>query len=316
MTFGFKTGAVPFGTPMPKTGIQKFKAKKGAQIIKILSVEANRIFKTHYLPGVGTFHCMGTEEDPIRECCIDTKAAGEAGSTSHKSYLPIAIYQPSLRGGVSVDFAYLPLGSKKYDALVNMHTNVGDVTKYDIQINCEEETYQNFTFSPILNQPSMIDSIPDIQSKIDLFLNDFKMNIEETIAPRKFTPETYAQAKMNALQKSVNGVGAQFTPNTNTSAMFSQSQQVALPTQQVATPQLITSQPVAPQPVAQPVIPQVNVQQTPQINPVPAVPVSQPETVVEQPVIEATVVQPATPVETTSITDGADGIDWDSMLKN
>ena len=142
------------------------------------------------------------------------------------------------------------------------------------------------------------------------------MNIEETIAPRKFTPETYAQAKMNALQKSVNGVGAQFTPNTNTSAMFSQSQQVALPTQQVATPQLITSQPVTPQPVAQPVIPQVNVQQVPQINPVPAVPVSQPETVVEQPVIEATVVQPATPVETTSITDGADGIDWDSMLKN
>ena len=316
MTTPFRTGIVSFGTPMPKTGISKFKAKKGSQTIKILSVKDGDTFafRVHYLPGIGSFHCFDATGHHDCDCCRDANASPD-GNTTERFILPIAIYTPTFTSGIAVDFAYLPLPETKYTQLVNMHSNVGDITSYDIQIDCEDEGFQKYTFSPLVNKQAMINSIPNIEEKIQSFLADFRTNIESTVASKKFNQATYMQAKATALQKSANGIGAQFTPNTNTSAMFSQSQQVALPTQQVATPQLITTQPT-PQPVAQPVIPQVNVQQVPQINPVPAVPVSQPETVVEQPVIEATVVQPATPVETTSITDGADGIDWDSMLKN
>lgn len=315
MTTPFRTGAVSFGTPMPKTGISKFKAKKGSQTIKILSVKDGDTFafRVHYLPGIGSFHCFDATGHHDCDCCRDASASPD-GNTTERFILPIAIYTPTFTSGISVDFAYLPLPETKYTQLVNMHSNVGDITSYDIQIDCEDEGYQKYTFSPLVNKQAMITSIPNIEEKIQSFLAEFRTNIESTVASKKFNQATYMQAKAAALQKSANGIGAQFNPANNTSGMFN-NQQVALPTQQVATPQLITTQPT-PQPVVQPVIPQVNVEQIPQINPVPAVPVTPPEQDVEQPVIEATVVQPATPVETTTITDGADGIDWSAMLNN
>lgn len=300
---GLQIGMVSFGTPMPKTGIQKFKAKKGEQYIKILSIDDGCCFafRTHYIEGIGSFHCFSP--DGSGDCCKDASLSPN-GSTQERFILPIAIYTPSFTGGVSVDFAYLPLPENKYSALLSLHNSSGNITTYDIKIDCEDEAFQKYSFIPVINKPPMIDSIPNIQKDIDNFLSDYKANIEKSVAPKKFTPITYMQAKTEALQKTANNVGANFTPNASAMNTFNQ-QNVALP-KQVVTPQITVAKPVETAVIPQVVVSQPNENLTTQVNPIPAVQTTQ-ANVTEQ------VVQAEPPAQ---VVESPDGIDWSSMMNN
>lgn len=250
---------VPFGSAMPKTGITKFSAKLGDTRIRILSTECCFLARTHYLKGVGTFHCFGGS------CCqaVANAAEGEA-NTQERAVLPIAVAIPSIHGGMSVEYQYLALPETKYTQLVSLNNNVGDITTYDILIQCTDENYQKYTFLPLVGQPSTIFTeaeMPNIQK----FLTTYKDSIMKTLG-KTLDENSFAAARAKSLQQAASGVGVNFTPNPTASQAFVQAP--ALPVQKPGVAPQIA---VSPVPAPQPTVPKVTVEHSiPAVPPVPA----------------------------------------------
>lgn len=303
-----KSGFVPFGAEMPKQGVQKFTAKKGQTIIKILSTAQEHFLfsKTHYLEGVGYFHCFGGS------CCQACADAGDKGSTSERAILPIAVYKPSLSGVPTLEFAYLPLSEQKYSALVNMNENIGVVTNYDIIIDCEDEKYQKYTFTPKISaSPKMsahpiIDSIADSQAKVATFLAEYSANIMKTLG-KTIDELEFNKLRAQALQKAANNVGVTFQPNATASQAFVQPQ-VALPQQQTPVAAIATAQPT-PQPI-QTVVPPVSVPTAQVVAEAQAIaPAPTPE-------VQVTPAQPVVEEPTEVVVESVTADDWASMIAN
>lgn len=275
---------MPFGSTMPKVGISKFSAKNGDTRIRILSIseEDFLITKVHYLKGVGSFHCFGGS------CCqvVANAPEGEA-NTTERAILPIAVATPSVAGGITVEYMYLPLNEKKYSQLVALNQNVGDITSYDILVQCSDEKYQSFTFLPLVGQESVILTASEMP-KAQGFITNYRANIMKTLG-KSLDENTFAVARAKSLQQAANSVGVTFTPNASANQAFAQPQPMpALPT---AKPVNIPPVTVAPQPQPQ-VVETPVVQPVPQVAPqpqvvVPAEPVQVVETPVAQPVVEA-----------------------------
>lgn len=316
---------VPFGTAMPKSGIAKFSAKMGDTRIRILSVAEGDflVTKTHYLKGVGSFHCFEGS------CCSVCANAPEGESnTQERAILPIAVASASIAGGVTTEYAYLALPETKYSQLLSLHQNVGDVTQYDILIQCTDEKYQKYTFLPLINQPSAVLSTQEQVNKASSFLALYRSTIMGQLG-KTLDETSFQAARAKSLQQAAGAVGVQFTPNPTANQAFAQPQTIpALPTMnvqpqiaQVATPQPTVAQPT-PTVVPQTANPTVEV--VPQVVP-PVVEVAQPvvETVATptvettQPVIEATVVQPTQTVETQTTTEAqTTEINWADFMNN
>ena len=317
---------VPFGTAMPKSGITKFSAKMGDTRVRILSVAEGDflVTKTHYLKGVGSFHCFEGS------CCSACANAPEGESnTQERAILPIAVASASIAGGVTTEYTYLALPETKYSQLLSLHQNVGDVTQYDILIQCTDEKYQKYTFLPLINQPSAVLSTQEQVNKANSFLALYRSTIMSQLG-KTLDEASFQAARAKSLQQAASSVGVQFTPNPAASQAFAQPQAMpALPTMNVQPQiaQVTTPQPtvVAPTPIA--------VQQT--VNPTkevvpPVVEVSQPviETVAtpvvetaSQPVVE-TASQPVAEVtptvqptsETVNTTEEITKVDWSAFM--
>ena len=297
-----KSGFVPFGAEMPKQGVQKFTAKKGQTIIKILSTSKEHCLfsKTHYLEGVGYFHCFGGS------CCQACADAGDKGSTSERAILPIAVYKPSLSGVPTLEFAYLPLPEQKYSALVSMNVNIGAVTNYDIIIDCEDEKYQKYTFTSKISAPPIINSIADSQAKVATFLAEYSANIMKTLG-KTIDELEFNKLRAQALQKAANNVGVTFQPNATASQAFVQPQ-VALPQQQAPVAAIATTQPIS-QPI-QTVVPPVSVP-TAQV-------VAEAQAITPAPTPEVQVIpaQPIAEEPTEVVVESVTADDWASMIAN
>lgn len=304
---------VPFGTAMPKSGIAKFSAKVGTTKIRILSVAEGDFFlaRTHYLKGVGSFHCFSGS------CCQACADAPEGESnTQERAIFPIAVLSSSAMGGVGIDFMYLALPAAKYEQLVSMHNNCGDITQYDIVITCDDEKYQKYTFMPVMGQPSFITA--DKQAEVTAFLNRYRAEIRKTLG-KDMDENTFNIARAKALAGAAQSVGVNFTPNPTANQAFANPTPMpALPT---TAPQVAVApqpQPVvqpAPAPVQQPtfVPPVVEVQATP-VAPQPT-PIVETAPVVEaQPIVETTVVPTAPVVEENP--SGATDINWADFMNN
>ena len=185
----------------------------------------------------------------------------------------------------------LPLNEKKYSQLVALNQNVGDITSYDILVQCSDEKYQSYTFLPLVGQESVILTASEMP-KAQGFITNYRANIMKTLG-KSLDENTFAAARAKSLQQAANSVGVTFTPNASANQAFAQPQPMpALPT---AKPVNIPPVTVAPQPQPQlvetPVAPQPQVVETP-VAPqpqvvVPAEPVQVVETPVAQPVVEA-----------------------------
>lgn len=295
MTTGFSK-FVPFGTAMPKSGIAKFSAKMGDTRIRILSVAEGDflVTKTHYLKGVGSFHCF---EGSCCACCANAPE-GES-NTQERAILPIAVASASIAGGVTTEYAYLALPETKYSQLLSLHQNVGDITQYDILIQCTDEKFQKYTFLPLINQPSAVLSTQEQVNKASSFLNLYRTMIMGQLG-KTLDEASFQAARAKSLQQAASAVGVQFTPNPSASQAFVQSQPMpALPTMN-QQPQI--AQVVAPQPVTTPTVSEVQVAPTVVEVVPPVVEVTQPvPTPVAQPTVEVappTVAEPVvTPVE-------------------
>lgn len=316
---------VPFGTAMPKSGISKFSAKVGTTKIRILSVAKGDFFlaRTHYLKGVGSFHCFGGS------CCQACNDAPEGESnTQERAIFPIAVLSPSAMGGIGIDFMYLALPATKYEQLVAMNNNCGDITQYDIVITCDDEKYQKYTFMPVMGQPSFI--TPDKQNEVMSFMNRYRAEIRKTLG-KDLDEMSFNQARAKALAGAAQSVGVNFTPNATANQVFAnptpqpmpalptsvapqpQPQVVASPNVTVAPVVEVQPTPVVvptPQPVQTVVPPVVEVQPTPvvEVQPTPTVNVAPQPTVVP-----AETVQPETTTDTPS---GATDIDWSAFMNN
>lgn len=269
---------MPFGSTMPKVGISKFSAKNGDTRIRILSIsdEDFLITKVHYLKGVGSFHCFGGS------CCqvVANAPEGEA-NTTERAILPIAVATPSVAGGITVEYMYLPLSEKKYSQLVALNQNVGDITSYDILIQCSDEKYQSYTFLPLVGQESVILTASEMP-KAQGFITNYRANIMKTLG-KSLDENTFAAARAKSLQQAANSVGVTFTPNASANQAFAQPQPMpALPT---AKPVNIPPVTVAPQPqvVETPVVQSTVVQSTVAPQPQVVAP-AEPVQVVETPV--------------------------------
>lgn len=325
---------VPFGTAMPKSGIAKFSAKVGDTRIRILSVAEGDflVTKTHYLKGVGSFHCFEGS------CCSVCANAPEGESnTQERAILPIAVASASIAGGVTTEYAYLALPETKYSQLLSLHQNVGDVTQYDILIQCTDEKYQKYTLLPLINQPSAVLSTQEQVNKASSFLALYRTTIMAQLG-KTLDETSFQAARAKSLQQAAGAVGVQFTPNPTANQAFAQPQPMpALPTMNVQ-PQIAPA--VTPQPTVTPVANGVQVappvmevaQQTvnpvtevvPQIVP-PVVEVSQPviETVATpvvetvQPVVEPTVAQTTPVVEAQANAEAqTTEINWADFMNN
>lgn len=297
---------VPFGSAMPKVGISKFSAKVGDTRIRVLSVAEGDFLlaKTHYLKGVGSFHCFGGS------CCqaVANAPEGEANS-AERAILPIAVATPSVTGGVSVEYMYLALPETKYSQLVSLNQNVGDITSYDILVQCTDENYQKYTFLPLVGQPSVI--ITEAESpKIQSFLVNYRSNIMKTLG-KTLDENSFAVARAKSLQQAANSVGVSFTPNPAASQVFAQP--VATPALPVATPAVVPPV-VATEP--QPQVVEVVVPATP--SPTVATPVVAAPT--QEVVVEATSVEQAPPqavtTPTTEVPSGTADIDWSAFMNS
>lgn len=307
---------VPFGTTMPKSGISKFSAKVGTTKIRVLSVAEGDFFlaRTHYLKGVGSLHCFGGS------CCQACADAPEGESnTQERAIFPIAVLSQSAMGGVGIDFMYLALPATKYEQLVAMNNNCGDITQYDIVITCDDEKYQKYTFMPVVGQPSFI--TPDKQGEVTAFLNRYRAEIRKTLG-KDMNETTFNQARAKALAGAAQAVGVNFTPNPNANQVFANpTPQPALPTSVAPQPQLVTTPEVVvapvvetpqPTPVVTPQVvpPVVEVQATPIVEPTPVVTPTVEPTVTPTPVTEPTVQA----VPTTEPTQSSESVDWASFM--
>lgn len=300
---------VPFGTAMPKSGISKFSAKVGTTKIRVLSTGEGDFFlaRTHYLKGVGSFHCFGGS------CCQVCADAPEGESnTQERAILPIAVLSPSAMGGVGIDFMYLALPATKYEQLVSMNNNCGDVTQYDIVITCDDEKFQKYTFMPVVGQPSFI--TPDKQNEVSAFLNRYRAEIRKTLG-KDLDEVSFNQARAKALAGAAQSVGVNFTPNPTANQAFANPtpQPIpALPTSVASTPQPQIVTP-ATTTVTTPVV------ETPQVQATVVPPVGVVETPIPTPLGVKTVnvaTQP-TVVETTPIESNAtESIDWSDFMNN
>ena len=280
---------MPFGSTMPKVGISKFSAKNGDTRIRILSIseEDFLITKVHYLKGVGSFHCFGGS------CCQVVANAPEGdANTTERAILPIAVATPSVAGGITVEYMYLPLNEKKYSQLVALNQNVGDITSYDILVQCSDEKYQSYTFLPLVGQESVILTASEMP-KAQGFITNYRANIMKTLG-KTLDENTFATARAKSLQQAANSVGVTFTPNASANQAFAQPQPMpALPT---AKPVNIPPVTVAPQP--QPQVVETPVVQ-PTVAPQPQVVVPAEPVQVVQPTVapQPQVVVPAEPVQ-------------------
>ena len=311
-----RSGFVPFGAAMPKQGIQKFTAKKGQTQIKVLSTSEEYFVyaKVHYLEGVGYFHCFGGS------CCKACADAGDKGSSSERAILPIAVYKASLTGGATLDFAYLPLPEQKYSALLSLHTSVGDITTYDIIIDCEDEKYQKYTFTPVISVPPIYNSIPDAEMASANFLRDYQATIMKTLG-KSINEVEFNNLRAKALQQAANNVGVTFQPNATASQAFmNNAPQVALPQPKPAIAQqvqAIPQQPIAPQVVApqQPVAPQVVAPQQPVVIAPANIPTQ--EVIQEAQVVAAEpVAEPVQQAAETAVSETFEETDWQQFLEN
>lgn len=295
---------VPFGSAMPKVGISKFSAKVGDTRIRVLSVAEGDFLlaKTHYLKGVGSFHCFGGS------CCqaVANAPEGEANS-AERAILPIAVATPSVTGGVSVEYMYLALPETKYSQLVSLNQNVGDITSYDILVQCTDENYQKYTFLPLVGQPSVI--ITEAESpKIQSFLANYRNNIMKTLG-KTLDENSFAVARAKSLQQAANSVGVSFTPNPAASQVFAQP---------VATPALPVAKPVVPPVVSTEPLPQV-VEVVVPATPSPTVATPVVATPTQEVVVEATPVEQPQVVETVATTEvpsGTTDIDWSAFMNS
>ena len=307
---------MPFGSTMPKVGISKFSAKNGDTRIRILSIseEDFLITKVHYLKGVGSFHCFGGS------CCQVVANAPEGdANTTERAILPIAVATPSVAGGITVEYMYLPLNEKKYSQLVALNQNVGDITSYDILVQCSDEKYQSYTFLPLVGQESVILTASEMP-KAQGFITNYRANIMKTLG-KSLDENTFAAARAKSLQQAANSVGVTFTPNASANQAFAQPQPMpALPT---AKPVNIPPVTVAPQPQPQ-VVETPAVQPVPQAAPqpqvvVPAEPAQVVETPVAQPVVEApqpqVVETPTTPAVETPQAETTE-INWADFMNS
>lgn len=246
---------VPFGSAMPKLGISKFSAKNGDTRIRVLSTSEQDflITKVHYLKGVGSFHCFNGS------CCQAVLQAPEGdANTTERAILPIGVVTPSVSGGVSIEYMYLPLSEKKYSQLVALNQNVGDITSYDMLVQCTDEKYQNYTILPLVGQASMVLTEEEMP-KAQAFLASYRAKIMDTLG-KKLDENSFAVARAKSIQQAANSVGVQFTPSNTATQTFAQPTPTpALPTEvapPVAIPQ-VTVAPVTPTPTpvaeAQPV---------------------------------------------------------------
>lgn len=307
---------VPFGSPMPKSGISKFSAKVGDTRIRVLSVGEEDFFiaRTHYLKGVGSFHCF---EGSCCQACADAPE-GES-NTSERAILPIAVASPSLNGGVGIDFSYLALPVTKYEQLVSLNNNVGDITTYDILIQCTDEGFQKYTFLPLLGQTSFI--TPDRQNDVVSFLNRYRAEIHKTLG-KDMNETTFATARAKALAGAAQSVGLTFAPNPTANRTFAnptpqpmpalpQVKTVAPQPQLVTTPEVVVAPVVeTPQPTPTGVV--VQTQVTPTVAPQVVPPIVE---VQAQPVVEPqpTVVES---VPTPTVEAPTADFDWDDFMAN
>ena len=305
---------VPFGSAMPKVGISKFSAKVGDTRIRILSVAEGDFLlaKTHYLKGVGSFHCFGGS------CCQVVANAPEGESNSaERAILPIAVATPSVTGGVSVEYMYLALPETKYSQLVSLNQNVGDITSYDILVQCTDENYQKYTFLPLVGQPSIVLTESETP-KAQTFLVNYRNNIMKALG-KTMDENSFAAARAKSLQQAANSVGVSFTPNPSASQAFAQptpvqALPVAKPVQPAVVPPVVTTTPVEqPQPqVVEVVVPATPVQ--PVATPVVATPTQ--EVVIEATPVEQPQPQVVETVATTEVPSGTTDIDWSAFMNS
>lgn len=132
----------------------KFTADKRDRI----AILTNRVvaIKTHYFPAIGNILCFGGA------CC-------NVGDTPRVRYVfPVVVYETDKKGKIlttNTNLAVLSVGQDQYEALMAIQDEMGEISNFDLLVNCTDAEYQKLTFTPSQGLASWKRS-PEITKKI------------------------------------------------------------------------------------------------------------------------------------------------------
>lgn len=270
-----------FGDATSKRSIiEKLKLQaEEIKFIQILDVDAGIRTITHFLKGVGSFHCWREEDDEgnivgFGECCNLMETLKQNGKFAAERFsIPIMAYSVSPDGkkpAFPVTFYRLEFTEEEYKNLIEEVEvlgidNIADIKNYILRVKGTEKGKGEYKrISPtikIINSGKI--TIPqEVNNQIVDFLNLYKDNIKDCIA------KTIDSEKLN---KMVVNLVQQVQPQAQLPQQIQQPQQQVQPQvqPQYVQPQAQPIQQSVVQPVqsqVQPIQPQAPVQPEPEIN--------------------------------------------------
>lgn len=133
---GMKTGKI--GDKESKFPIEKMRFSEGSK--ERISVMSSNVIivKRHYHEDTGSFFCF------------DGKCCDELGLPDVRYLFPIVVYDTNKKGipvTKEVEVKVLQLPRSLYDSVVDKHEATGDISKKDMIVSCNDETYQQLTFT-------------------------------------------------------------------------------------------------------------------------------------------------------------------------
>jgi hypothetical protein len=183
--------ALKFGDKAKPVAIEKFQGVPGINDVIAVISESQGIFApiTHYMPGIGSFHCFEGK------CCeMDTRP-------SLRYVLPVVHYKitdySKLERGLPVELKYLSLGKKAYEHLITIAAINGGIDKVDLVVSTDTDRYKTMSFTPCQGKP-VWRTTPQIVEVVRKEFGRYMALIEQSIG-RTFTKETF-EVTLQALQ--------------------------------------------------------------------------------------------------------------------
>ena len=215
---GFRFGDAPTERP----SIEKFKISEDeVKFITILDTDALEVSATHYLPGVGYFHCHRTEDsDGVVEkgfCCKIMEDLYEKGLInnsfpSQRATLPIIVFGTKTVDGrkkidhTNTSFARLELTNSDYKELIGSITDeedieIEDITKYVIRVRGEETGKGQYKRIAPKFKPQTVKSPVLSDAKLKEEVKDFLAKYHELI--HSILGKDFDEAKLSKISDSI-----------------------------------------------------------------------------------------------------------------
>ena len=280
------TRQINWGDKVRGSDIPKFKGTPAIPaVISVIAKEGIRAAQTHYIDGMGHFHCF----DGI--CCQD---AGKAATVRY--LLPIVVYRLSNPSTYEIDLSkgvevmYHAMNERDYDKLMTQDSQVY-LDQCDMLVTTVEKgRFQEYTFQ-VLMDPSTRMAKPvawrqneQVRLSVMSFYNtNYLKNIDNSVGREFKTVQDYLAAKQKALQNASQNASVQPSVPQIPPPPAVYLPQGAAP---IGAPPMNNGLIGAMPPQAQIPAPQQTVQQAPPI-PVQATPVAQPAYVEAPPVVGA-----------------------------